>query len=189
MSFRSKRLNPRVLSVYALGLGILWFSRPSPATIALGLLPIALGEGLRLWATGFLHKNDALTVAGPYAYLRHPLYLGSFLIGLGFAVMAGHAAAWVVFAGITIGFVVYYLPYKDRIEGARLEAAYGDAFRRYQAAVPRVLPRLVPYRPLPADTGGVTEWQTVRFADNNERGLAYAVSLGVLAMAVRWALL
>jgi protein-S-isoprenylcysteine O-methyltransferase Ste14 len=189
MTFVRKRLNARVLAAYAIGTALLLVARPRPATLVAGALPVVAGETLRLWATGFLHKNDTLTTAGPYAYLRHPLYLGTLLIGTGFAVMAWHPFGWAVYAAFLLFFFVYYLPYKDRIEGARLESLYGDAFRRYAAAVPRILPRFSAYRPLGADRPAVDRWETVRFADNNERGMALAVAGGILAMVVRWTLL
>ena len=103
---------------------------------------IALGEGLRIWATGHLFKNDALTVEGPYAYLRHPLYLGTLLIACGFGVMARGGLTLALLGVFLVSYFGYYMPYKNRIESARLEALYGDAFRRYATAVPSLLPRL-----------------------------------------------
>ena len=171
--------------MYALGIALLVYARPSPATLALGALPIAVGEALRLWATFHLHKNDALTVTGPYAYLRNPLYLGTLLIGLGFAIAASSTPAWVVLGVFVVGYFVYYMPYKNRIEGARLEALYGDAYRRYASAVPSLFPRLHPYVPLGAEAPREPDY-VARFRDNNEIGTAAAVFAGVLALCVRW---
>jgi protein-S-isoprenylcysteine O-methyltransferase Ste14 len=183
-----KRLTPRLLVVYALAAAILWLARPTWISILVGIVPIAAGEGLRLWATGFLHKNDALTTAGPYAYVRHPLYLGTLLVAMGFAIIANSLPSTLLFAGFVAAYFGYYMPYKDRIEGARLEALYGDAFRRYAVAVPRLVPRFTPYVPLRADGGGGMEWDRVRFSDNHELGMAMVIAAGVLAMVVRWAL-
>ena len=183
-----KRLRPRLLLVYALVALGLALARPSPESLLVGLVPVAAGEGLRLWATGHLHKNDALTTSGAYAYVRHPLYLGTLLIGSGFLYMAhtwGALALAAVFGGFYFG---YYLPYKDRVESARLEERYGDEFRRYAAAVPRLIPRPTPYVPLGGAAGGGRDWDPARFADNGEVGVALAVSLGVATMALRWGL-
>ncbi|HTO53127.1 MAG TPA: isoprenylcysteine carboxylmethyltransferase family protein [Myxococcota bacterium] len=188
MSFAKKRLRPRLLAVYALAGVALWLSRPSPASIVAGALPILCGEGLRLWATGHLHKNDSLTTTGPYAYLRHPLYFGTLLIGLGFLIMAWSPVALalaLLFGGVYFG---YYMPYKDRIESARLESLYGDAYRRYAAAVPRLIPRLHAYAPLASERPRESTWRGVRFADNNETGTAAAIAVGVLCMVARWGL-
>jgi len=188
MSFAKKRLRPRLLLVYAIAGAALWLSQPTLASIAAGALPIALGEGLRLWATGHLHKNDSLTTTGPYAYLRHPLYLGTLLIGVGFLVMAWSPVALSVAAVFALAYFGYYMPYKDRIESARLESLYGDAYRRYAAAVPRLIPRLHAYAPLAAERPRETVWRGGRFADNNETGTAAAVVVGVLCMVARWSL-
>jgi protein-S-isoprenylcysteine O-methyltransferase Ste14 len=163
-----------------------YLSDPTPASLALGAIPIVLGEALRLWATGYLHKNDALTIVGPYAYLRHPLYLGTLLIAIGFLIMAWNGVAFGFAAAFVLVYFGYYMPYKDRIESARLESLYGDAYRRYAAAVPKLIPRLHPYEPLPAERAPEKAWRRVRFADNNETGTALVVAVGVLCMVVRW---
>ena len=186
MSFVRKRLRPRLLVVYALAAAAVFLSKPTPLSLAVGAIPILLGEGLRLWATGHLHKNDSLTVGGPYAYLRHPLYLGTLLIGAGFLIMAWNAIAFGFAALFVLVYFGYYMPYKDRIESARLEALYGDTYRRYAAAVPRLVPRLHPYEPLAAERAPEKAWRSSRFADNNETGTAVVVALGVLCMVVRW---
>jgi protein-S-isoprenylcysteine O-methyltransferase Ste14 len=188
MSFIRKRLRPRLLLVYALALALIWLAAPTPLSLVAGLLLVGAGEGLRLWATGHLLKTDALTVTGPYAFLRHPLYLGTLLIASGFAVMAHSRLALLVWAIFLAGYFAYYMPYKNRIEGARLEALYGDAYRRYAVAVPRLVPRLMPYRPLAAERPDSTRWRSDRFTDNHEVGTAAVVALSVLAMVCRWAL-
>ena len=185
MRFARKRLRPRLLAVYALAAAAVVLSHPTPTSLAIGAIPITIGEGLRLWATGHLHKNDSLTVAGPYAYLRHPLYLGTLLIGAGFLVMAWNAVAFGLATLFVLVFFGYYMPYKDRIESARLESLYGDAYRRYAAAVPRLVPRLHAYEPLQAERAPEKAWRRARFADNNETGTAVVVALGVLCMVVR----
>ena len=40
------------------------------------------------WAAGTIRKNRVLTTHGPYAFTRNPLYFGSFIIGIGFGVLA-----------------------------------------------------------------------------------------------------
>jgi protein-S-isoprenylcysteine O-methyltransferase Ste14 len=163
---------------------LVWSSHPTALALALGLLLIAGGEALRLWATGYLHKTESLTIVGPYAYLRHPLYLGTLLIASGFALMAQTTLAAVLYALFVLGYFAYYVPYKNRIEGARLEARFGDEYRRYAVAVP--LPRLHAYVPLGKDPGA--GWQRLRFAENHEVGVALGVFAGVGAVGLRWLL-
>jgi protein-S-isoprenylcysteine O-methyltransferase Ste14 len=46
-------------------------------------IPVFFGCALRFWAAGYLFKGKRVAVGGPYAYVRNPLYLGSFILGLG----------------------------------------------------------------------------------------------------------
>ena len=182
-----KRLKPRLLVVYALALALIVFASPTPAGLVVGGTLIALGEGLRIWATGHLFKNDALTVEGPYAYLRHPLYLGTLLIACGFGLMAQSRVTLALLGVFLVAYFGYYMPYKNRIESARLEALYGDAYRRY-AVVPSLIPRLYAYVPLASDAGPLPDFRA-RFRDNHELGTACVVFGIVGILVVRWALL
>ena len=96
---RLKNLRLRFLPAYAIGGCALWLSRPSAPGLALGLLFVLGGAALRGWAAGHLIKTDAFCVAGPYAHLRHPLYCGTLLIGVGFALML--SGVWSISRGST----------------------------------------------------------------------------------------
>ena len=72
----------RVRLGYPLAVVVVWFSRPAPPSIFAGGLVGALGLCLRAYAAGYLHKQEVLTVSGPYAYTRNPLYLGSATMAL-----------------------------------------------------------------------------------------------------------
>ena len=117
-------------------------SRPRPLTLALGGAVALPGLALRAWATGHLRKNDALAVTGPYAYTRNPLYLGSFLIGVGFTVASGRFVLGFLFAALFLGI---YVPVM-RVESATLAELFGESYERYLKAVPLFLPRFSPYR-------------------------------------------
>lgn len=181
---RRKTLQPRTFAIYLVGIAALAAARPQLALFAPGLAMVLGGVALRLWATGYLLKTDELTTAGPYAHLRHPLYAGALLMGCGFGLMAGREVALVVLPiGLTFYFG-YYLPYKDRVEGERLEALYGDSFRAYRAAVPTLLPRWTPWHMQSADP---PRWQLARVLENDEQtALAYILlaTFSLLAIGV-----
>ncbi len=117
----------------------LWLAQPSPASIAWSLLLVLPGIALRAYASGYVKKNRELTVTGPYAHTRNPLYLGSLSIALGFAVAARNL--WVL-AGIAILFFAIYLPV-IRSEEEFLRGMF-HGFDEYCARVPRLFPRLTP---------------------------------------------
>jgi len=118
------------------------FARPRALTLAVGGGVALLGLGVRAWAAGHIRKNSELAVSGPYAYTRNPLYLGSFLLGLGFTVASGQPLLGLLFAALFLGI---YLPVM-RVEAATLSRLFGEDYRRYSSAVPLFLPRLAPYR-------------------------------------------
>src|SRR2546425_5347469 len=117
-------------------------ARPRPLTLIVGAIAALPGLALRAWAVGHLRKNEALATDGPYAYTRNPLYLGSFLIGLGFTIAAGRLILGAVFAALFLGI---YVPVM-RVESRTLAELFGEHYQRYAESVPLFLPRLSPYR-------------------------------------------
>ena len=173
-------LKLRLLPEYVAAVLLFAFARPTPLGLAAGFALLAAGEGLRVWSAGHLVKREELTVSGPYAYLRHPLYLGSLLVVLGFCVGAGGPVGAGVALALLVGFLVYYLPYKDRIEGARLERLHGERYRAYRASVPALLPRPPGFR-----AGSARRWELARFAAHHEANAVLGVSLGFCALVLR----
>jgi protein-S-isoprenylcysteine O-methyltransferase Ste14 len=129
--------------------------KPSAFSIALGLPLAFVGEAVRAWAVGYsgvTTRGDtvtapALVTAGPYAYVRNPLYVGNFITAAGFAIAftGGNAPparlALVVGAlGAMLGVYAIVVPHEERF----LRATFGDAFDAYTEAVPRVLPSSEP---------------------------------------------
>jgi len=182
--FRRKKLQPRPLTIHATAILALLAARPTPASLAAGLPLVAAGQALRLWATGHLRKTSDLSVTGPYAYLRHPLYAGAFAIGCGFAIMAGPRVAAVVLPLGFAFFFLYYMPRKERIESERLSAAHGTAYGAYRAQVGALVPRLRPFRPAPRSEP--TRWSLERVRDNNEQSTLAWVLVGTAALLVKW---
>ena len=118
----------------------LWFAHPTWLSLALGAVFIVAGIFVRAVASGHIRKNAALTMTGPYAYTRNPLYLGSVLIALGFMVAARN---WWIAAGALLMFVAIYMPV-IKAEEKYLRSAFPD-YDQYAAHVPRLLPRMTAY--------------------------------------------
>lgn len=132
-----------------------WVARPDTHSLMASLLLVLPGIALRAYASGYVKKNAELTVTGPYAYTRNPLYLGSMLIAFGFALASRSA-------GIAIALVVLFaIIYWPTILGEeKYLRAHFSAFDAYALRVPR----LVPFRFLQArrDTtaaGGNFSWK------------------------------
>jgi protein-S-isoprenylcysteine O-methyltransferase Ste14 len=116
-----------------------WLARPTWRFIALGAILIVPGLLVRALASGHVRKNEALATSGPYAYTRNPLYLGSLLMGVGFAAAA---RSWWVGVALVVMFFAIYLPV-IRDEEAFLRQKFPE-FEDYARRVPRMFPRIVP---------------------------------------------
>jgi protein-S-isoprenylcysteine O-methyltransferase Ste14 len=121
----------------ALYLFELWRRAPQPAAVAWSLLLVLPGLLLRGFAAGTVKKNRQLTVSGPYAYTRNPLYLGSMLIAGGFALAL---LSWAVGVALALGFLAIYVPVIAS-EERYLGSAFPE-FAEYCRRVPRLIPRL-----------------------------------------------
>lgn len=193
---RLKNLRARFLPYVALGVSILVLRRPTPMGFALGMPLVLAGVVLRSWAAGHLVKTDELTMQGPYAHLRHPLYLGTLLVATGFAFVVGGLFTLAILAFVWPWFALHYFPRKERGESARLLARHGEAFARYRDAVPALWPRWRAYHeapdavdgegPVPAvGVGTQPTWRLERYSDNNELGTLLAIVAGTLLLVAR----
>jgi protein-S-isoprenylcysteine O-methyltransferase Ste14 len=126
----------RVPMGFALGIAYLVFSQPTPPLLGLGAGIALIGVALRGWAAGCLEKNRTLARGGPYAYTRNPLYLGSLMMGAGFA-LAGRS--WPLDIAFLALFAFVYWPV-IRQEEAHLRQQFGETYAQYAAGVPALFP-------------------------------------------------
>lgn len=118
------------------------FAQPSLYPLLGGAGVSVLGILIRAWASGHIRKNKELAVSGPYAYTRNPLYLGSFLLGVGFTIASG--VWWLALVFIVL-FLGIYLPVM-RVEAEDLTQIFGADFEDYKRAVPLFFPRLTAWK-------------------------------------------
>src|SRR6266571_2174936 len=128
----------RVRLGYPLAIAVLWFSRPTPRSMVLGALIGGIGLWVRAYAAGHLHKQEVLTVTGPYAYTRNPLYLGSAVLTLGTGIAT---RSWISALILIVYFAIFYFIVMRRVAG-ELHVRHGAFFEEYARAVPLFIPRL-----------------------------------------------
>ncbi|MEO7539747.1 MAG: isoprenylcysteine carboxylmethyltransferase family protein [Pyrinomonadaceae bacterium] len=114
------------------------FARPTSITLLIGGVIAVVGVAIRAWASGHIRKARVLAISGPYAYTRNPLYVGSFILGVGFTIAAGVWWLALIFCALFIGI---YMPVM-RVEANDLRGIFGEVYERYEAAVPLFIPRL-----------------------------------------------
>jgi len=104
---------------------------------------VLLGCLLRSWAAGYLFKGKRVAVGGPYAYIRNPLYVGSFVLGAGFCIALCQKplplSSFLIASAFLIGFGVVYRA-KTLAEEQELVSNLGEPYRRYAGQVPPFLP-------------------------------------------------
>jgi len=141
-----------------------------------GMLISGVGEALQWWAAGHLRKNVALSISGPYAYVRNPMYLGRFLVGLGFATTTCSPFVLIIYVVV---FVAYAHARVQREEG-RLQKLLGDPYLRYCENVPRWRPRLMPWDL--AEPRAIS-WELVQ--TNHQHRVTIALVIAYLLLWVR----
>ena len=118
------------------------FARPTALTLLVGTAVVLIGVAIRAWASGHIRKAKVLATSGPYAFTRNPLYVGSFILGVGFTIAAGVWWLALIFCALFIGI---YLPVM-KVEANDMHSIFGDDFARYEANVPLFLPRLTVWK-------------------------------------------
>jgi protein-S-isoprenylcysteine O-methyltransferase Ste14 len=118
----------RVRLGFVAALAALWLARPTLDSIALGGAVAAIGEALRIWAAGHLEKGREVTASGPYRFTRHPLYVGSCLMGAGFAIAARSVAS----AFVAVAYLALTVTAAIRSEETHLTEKFGDAYPEYR---------------------------------------------------------
>ncbi|MFN2461840.1 MAG: isoprenylcysteine carboxylmethyltransferase family protein [Candidatus Velthaea sp.] len=165
--------------------------RPSALSIALGLPLAFAGEAVRAWAVGYAGVTTrgsavaapALVTAGPYAYVRNPLYVGNFITAAGFAIaftganrVPAKLALLAASLGTMLGVYAVIVPHEE----AFLRSRFGSAFDDYVARVPRVVPAGSPAEP----QHGTYDPAVIGKAESRTF-VTFAAMLAVLALKAR----
>jgi protein-S-isoprenylcysteine O-methyltransferase Ste14 len=169
----------RVRLGYMLAVVVLWLARPTPRSIVLGAVVGFVGLCVRGYAAGYLSKQAVLTVIGPYARTRNPLYFGSSVLALGAAVAMN--SIWA--AGLLLVYFALVYSFVMRREEIELRQQHGDAFFAYAAAVPLFFPRL--FGVAVAASHGA-RFSLSQYRKNHEYEAAVGYALLLLGLVLIW---
>jgi protein-S-isoprenylcysteine O-methyltransferase Ste14 len=168
----------RVRLGYVVAIVVLWLARSTPVSILVGGIVGLVGVAIRAYAAGYLHKQEILTMTGPYARTRNPLYFGSGVLTAG-AAIAVHS--WWAGALLLIYFALVYR-FVMRREEMEMRAKHGALFDAYAARVPLFFPRLTLAVGAGADTTGFS-WAQYRKNHEYEAAVGFVLLL-VLLVAI-----
>jgi protein-S-isoprenylcysteine O-methyltransferase Ste14 len=153
--WRARTFKNRGLLLVPVALALVIFGVPSVRSAIVGLIVAAVGELIRIWAVGYSGVTTRskqvtapqLVTAGPYAWVRNPLYAGNTIIALGFWLafsgdvsMGTSLALFASIAILVIGVYAAIIP----LEESYLAHAFGDEYEIYRRAVPRIVPLAAP---------------------------------------------
>lgn len=169
----AERLAPYRVSVgLPLAVVCILVARSTPRSLIVGASVALVGLLVRAVAAGHLSKHATLTTAGPYAVIRHPLYLGSVLVSAGLVVAAD---SWLA-AILVAAYLAFFYPLAMRREEKKLGKRHGPAFDEYAVRVPRLWPRSI-------GEGVATwrfSWSLYRYNGEFQAALGVAGALAVL---------
>jgi protein-S-isoprenylcysteine O-methyltransferase Ste14 len=174
----------RVRLGYPLAIAVLWLARPTPQSIAVGALVGAIGLWLRAYAAGYLHKKETLTVTGPYAHTRNPLYLGSAILALG----AGLATCSWPSVAILLGYFALFYSIVMKREERELRKIHGAAFDAYAQSVPLFFPRVTSPKMSEGNGNSAGAFSFAQYKKNHEWQAAAGFLLLLAALLVLWRL-
>ena len=171
----------RVRLGYLLAVVALWLARPNPRSIAMGALVGLIGLATRAYAAGYLHKQEVLTMTGPYARTRNPLYFGSSILMIGAAVAINSISA----AAMLIAYFALVYSLVMRREEMELRGQHGAAFDAYAASVPLFFPR---FFGTPRGPQSPAEFSWIQYRKNHEYQAAIGFVLLLTGLLVIWRL-
>ena len=151
------------------------FAAPTILSLVVGGIVAAIGVFIRAWASGHIRKASVLAVSGPYAYTRNPLYVGSFILGVGFTVAAGVWWLAVIFSVLFIGI---YLPVM-RVETEDIRRIFGAGFDEYEKNVRLLIPRFTPWKKT------VVKFDFQLYLRYREYRAAIGAAIAVVALAAK----
>lgn len=167
----------RVPSGFVFTVVYFWLARPTLKSICLGAMIAAIGLLIRTLASGHVQKNEQLTMSGPYAYVRNPLYFGSIVLGVGLAVAGSN---WWIAVCLIVMFFAVYLPV-IRAEEIFLQRKFPE-YEEYASRVPRLLPRSRAF----GKAKGSFSWELYRKHREYNAVLGTAAIMAVLAAKLVW---
>lgn len=188
-SFREKIFTLRGYTPVPFLLAMIIFAQPTAVTMAIGIVLAAAGEFIRFWGVAYAGSLTRVTgsvgapeviIAGPFARVRNPLYVGNVLTYVGIGIMSNALFPWLlIIAAVWFGFQYTQIVMLEEIF---LEKEFGAAYLEFKRNVPRFIPRLSAYIN-PVQSKQKSNWTE---AAHSERRTFQALSLVLVMLLVLW---
>lgn len=188
-SFRQQIFTLRSYTPIPFLLAMVFFAQPTVVTMSIGFVVMAIGEFTRFWGVAYAGSLTRVTgrvgapeviVAGPFARVRNPLYVGNVLTYAGIGIMSNALFPWlIIIAVVWFSFQYYQIVV---LEESFLEKEFGSVYLEFKRNVPRFIPRLSVYVN-PVQSKQLSNWKE---AIHSERRTFQALSLVLVILLVLW---
>lgn len=142
---------------------------PQPMLFVVGAVLALSGMLVRLYASGYIIKNQKLATDGPYSLVRHPLYTGNLLMMIGFTFISG--LWWAIL--LSALFWWFYYPTAIEYEDRKLHGIFGEDWEQWSRTVPAVIPVSLKLR-------AADSWSFKTSLSQNAEPLIVIYTLGLL---------
>ena len=187
--FREKIFTLRSYTPLPFLLAMIVFAQPVLMTMAVGLLIVAAGELTRFWGVAYAGSLTRVTgsvgapeviVAGPFARVRNPLYVGNILTYFGIGIMSNALFPWLLLAALVwFGFQYYQIVVAEE---EFLEKEFGEKYLEYKKHVPRFVPLIISYK----NSVQAHQHPHWKEAVNSERRTFQALAIVLAILLVLW---
>jgi protein-S-isoprenylcysteine O-methyltransferase Ste14 len=109
---------------------------PQQTLLYIGSAIAVAGMAIRMWAAGYVMKNKELSTTGPYAYVRHPLYVGNIILLVAFSLAS---SLWWSFV-LMIGLLWFYYPPTISYEDNKLRSIFGEEWESWSKNIHALIP-------------------------------------------------
>ncbi len=188
-SFQEKFFSLRSYTPIPFLLVMIIFAQPTAITMAIGFVIAVLGEFIRFWGVAYAGSLTRVTgsvgapeviVAGPFAHLRNPLYVGNLFTYVGIGIMSNALFPWlIIVAAVWFSFQYYQIV---MLEENFLEKEFGSVYLEFKRNVPRFFPHLSAYIN-PIQSKQLANWKE---AIHSEQRTFQALSLVLVILIVLW---
>ena len=149
MDIRNFFFKNRSFTPIPVALSIIYFAQSDNNYILFGAITLLLGEGIRMWSVSYAGGETrttkvgapSLCTAGPYGFVRNPIYVGNMLMYLGIVIIAGSPSPTLMIVTTMTFFLIQYSLIIS-LEEEKLSELFGEEYNVYRKNVRSIIPRI-----------------------------------------------
>lgn len=153
MDIRNFFFKNRSFTPIPIAVSIIYFAQPDNQNILLGFAVLLAGELIRMWSVSYAGGETrttsvgapSLCTAGPYGFVRNPIYVGNMLMYLGIVIVAG-SPNLMLMALATMSFFIIQYSLIISLEEEKLDELFGSDYKTYKNNVRAIVPRFTSWK-------------------------------------------